>query len=142
MSDVTATDHEPAELEYVSADDVLNVVTFRALSKSQAHGAYNYASLDVVTGAWHCSCKGAETGRECWHASLIVAAFEALPAVALARQYTSDQLVKAGTKAARMIRVYRARTWSVLPADQISLLACRYEFLRRKGVKVAASEAA
>jgi hypothetical protein len=142
MSFTTAAHHEPKELEYVSADDVLNVVTFRAPSKSQAHGAYNYASLDVVTGEAHCSCKGAETGRECWHITLLVAAFEAQPAVALARQYTGDQLVKAGTKSARMCRVYRARTWRVLPADAIALIACRYEFLRRKGVKVAASEAA
>lgn len=137
MSFVTAAEHCITELDFVSADDILNVVTFRALSKSGVNGAYNYASLDVLTGETHCSCKAAETHRECWHITLLRAAFDALPAVALARRYTSDQLVRAGTKAARMVRVYRARTWRVLPADQIALVACRAEFLRRKGVRVA-----
>jgi hypothetical protein len=143
MSFVTAAEHCITELEFVSADDVLNIVTFRALSKSGATGAYNYASLDVVTGETHCSCKGAETHRECWHMTLLQAAFEALPAVALARQYTTEQLVKAGTKAARMCRVYRRRAWRVLPADAVALVACRAEYRRRMGlVAVAAPVAA
>lgn len=132
MSFTSAMQHCPTELEYVSADDINNLVTFRAVSRSGAHGAYNYASLDVVTGEWHCSCKGAETNKECWHGTLLRAAFEALPAVVLARQYTTEQLLRAGTKAARMVRAYRGRTWRVLPADAVALVACRSVYLERK----------
>jgi hypothetical protein len=132
MSYVTAADHCPTELEFVSADDVLNIVTYRAISRSGANGAYNHASLDVHTGETHCSCKAAATGRECWHVTLLPAAFDAHPARTLAARYTSEQLLAAGTKAARMVRVYRRRTWRVLPADQVAVVACRAEWFRRR----------
>jgi hypothetical protein len=142
MSFTSAMQHCPTELEYVSADDINNRVTFRALSKSGARGGYNYASLDVVTGEWHCSCKGAETNKECWHGTLLRAAFDALPAVVLARQYTTEQMIKAGTKAARMVRVYRRRSFRVLPADQVALVAARGVYLERRRAALAAAPAA
>jgi hypothetical protein len=137
MSFVTAAHHEPAELVYLSADDVNNLVHFQAASASKANGPWNTVSLDVLTGEAHCTCKGAETNRECWHLTLVQAAWDAHPARVLASRYTTDQLVKAGTKAARMCRVYRRRTWRVLPADAVAVVACRAEWFARKGVKVA-----
>lgn len=130
MSFTTASNHCITELGFVSADDIHNHVTYRALSNSR-NGEWNYASLDIATGETHCSCKGHETGRECWHCTLIRAAWEAHPARVLAAQYTSEQLVRAGTKFARMCRVYRARIWRVLPDHAVGLLACRDEYLKR-----------
>lgn len=137
MSFTSAAHHEPAELEYVSADDINNLVTFRAVSVSGANGGYNYASLDVASGEWHCSCKGAATGRECWHAALLQAAWDAHPARVLASRYTTAQLLRAGVKAARMCRAYRGRTWRVLPADAVALVACRSVYLERKRAAMA-----
>jgi hypothetical protein len=142
MSFQSAANHEPGELEYVSADDINNLVTFRAVSRSGANGGYNYASLDVASGEWHCSCKGAATGRECWHASLLQAAWDAHPARVLASRYTTAQLLAAGTKAARMVRVYRRRGFRVLPADQVALVAARSVYLERKRAALAAAPAA
>lgn len=39
-----------------------------------------------------------------------------------------------------MIRVTRRRTWRILPADQISLLACRAEYAARKAARAAAED--
>jgi hypothetical protein len=142
MSFQSASHHEPAELTFVSADDINNLVTFRAVSVSGSNGGYNYASLDVASGEWHCSCKGAATGRECWHGSLLQAAWDAHPARVLASRYTTAQLLRAGVKAARMARVYRARAWRVLPADAVALVACRSVFLERKRAALVAAEAA
>ena len=142
MSAATAALHRTAELTFARADDVLNQVHYTSVSASGANGATNHTALDVITGEVLCSCKGAECGRACWHADLIAAARAAHPAVALARQYTTEQLVKAGTKAARMCRVYRARAWRVLPADAVAVVACRQEYRRRMGRAVATAEAA
>jgi hypothetical protein len=131
MSARTAAFHCPTELVFVSADDIHNTVTFQAASASRANGPWNTIVLDVLTGESLCNCKGAEANRECWHATLVQAAWEGHPARTLAGRYTDEQLVAAGTKAARMCRVYRRRTWRVLPADAVALVACRDEFLRR-----------
>jgi len=114
MSVATAAYHEPAELTYLSADDTNNLVHFQAASASKANGPWNTVGLDVLTGETHCTCEGAEANRECWHQTLVQPAWDAHSARQLARQYTADQLVKVGTKAARMVRVYRRRTWRVL----------------------------
>lgn len=139
MSFVTAAEHCITELEYVSADDLLNIVHYRAASKSGTNGQYNYVGLDVVTGDTHCGCKGAECGKTCWHMTLAQAAWDAHPARALASGYTDEQLTRAGHKAANMCRVYRRRTWRVLPADQVALLACRVEY-RARQARLAAIE--
>jgi hypothetical protein len=131
MSFVTAAEHCITELEYVSADDVLNIVHFRSLSASRKNGEWNHTSLDIIGGATLCTCKGFETGRECWHVTLVLAAWQAHPARVSASRYTGEQLVRAGHKAANMLRVTRTRTWRVLPSDQVQLLACRDEYLRR-----------
>lgn len=131
MSFTTAQFHCPTELEYVSANDVQNYVTFRAVSKSGATGGYNYVSLDIITGESLCGCKGAECGKVCWHRTLVQAAFNAHPVRLEVTNYTDEQLLRAGHKAANMLRVTRRRTWRVLPADQIRLLACRVEYRAR-----------
>lgn len=131
MSFASAAHHEPADLIFVSADDIHNTVTFQAASASRANGPWNTIVLDVLTGESLCNCKGAEANRECWHATLVRAAWDGHPARVLASRYTDDQLVAAGTKAARMCRVYRRRSWRVLPADAVALVACRDIFLTR-----------
>jgi hypothetical protein len=131
MSFTTASHHCITELTFTGADDVLNIVHFRSLSASRTNGEWNHTSLDIVGGATLCTCKGFETGRECWHCTLILAAWQAHPARTLAAGYNGEQLLRAGQKAANMLRVTRRRTWRVLPADQVALLACRDEYLRR-----------
>jgi hypothetical protein len=138
MSYASAAHHEPAELVFLGADDLLNVVHFQAASASKANGPWNSCALDVITGEIHCTCLGFQTGRECWHATLVAAAWAAHPARVLASRYTDAQLLTAGTKAARMVRVYRRRTWRVLPDDQIALVACRQEWFRRQAERAAA----
>lgn len=138
MSFQSAAHHEPTELVFLSADDIHNHVYYQAVSVSKANGPWNTAVLDVISGEIHCSCLGFQTGRECWHATLVQAAWEGHPARQLARQYTDDQLVAAGTKAARMVRVYRRRTWRVLPTDAVALVACRAEWFRRRAKASAA----
>lgn len=140
MSFTTASHHCITELEYVSADDLLNIVHYRAVSKSKAHGEYNHVGLDIITGETHCDCKAAECGRECWHRTLIQASWDAHPARIQATGYNNEQLLKAGHKAANMIRVTRRRTWRILPADQLGLLACRAEYAARKAARAAAED--
>jgi hypothetical protein len=142
MSYATAARHEPGELVFLGADDLLNVVHFQAASASRAHGPWNTVALDVITGEIHCSCLGFQTGRECWHLTLVQAAWDAHPARVLASQYNDDQLLQAGTKAARMCRVYRRRTWRVLPDDQVALVACRQEYRARQARATADPDAA
>lgn len=140
MSARTAAMHDHTELEFVSADDLANVVTFRARSASKV-GHYNTVSLDIATGETLCDCRAAEFGRECWHADLIPAAWLDHEAVRLARRHTDAQLAAAGRKAARMCRVYRSRSWRVLPDDQLALLACRTVYRERWAPALAAEAA-
>lgn len=137
MSARTAAEHDYSELQYVSADDVNSVVTFRARSASKV-GHYNLVKLDIVTGEILCDCRAAECGRECWHVALVPAAWLNHEAVCLARRYNDQQLRKAGEKAARMCRVYRRRSWRILPADQLALLACRTVYRERWAEALAA----
>lgn len=120
----SAAFHEPGELTFCRADDIHNVVTFSAPSKSQP-GARHSVSLDAQTGEVLCSCKAAECGQRCWHVELVRAAWEGTAAYRQASRLTAAQLVAAGRKAQRMVTVYRRRTWRVLPADAAMLVACR-----------------
>lgn len=140
MSAATAAQHTIAELQYVAADDINNVVTFRSRSASRP-GQYNTTQLDIVTGETLCDCRGAECGKECWHVDLIAAAWLAHEAVVLARRYNDQQLSAAGRKAANMCAVYRRRCFRVLPDDQLALLACRTAY-RERWAPALATEAA
>lgn len=135
MSFVTASHHCITELEFVGADDIRNEVTFRSASHSQP-GGFHTTILNVLTGDVQCSCFGAKHG-ECWHCTLAMAKFHSLPAYQLVSQYTSDQLLRAGTKAANMLRVTRRRTWRVLPSDQLALICARAEWQRRRRAELA-----
>lgn len=130
MSFVTASHHCITELEFVSADDIRNEVTFRSASHSQP-GGFHTTILNVLTGETSCSCFGAKHG-ECWHETLAMAKFHSLPAYGLAYAYTSAQLLTAGHKAANMLRVTRRRTWRVLPADQLALVCVRAVWHHRR----------
>ena len=141
MTAATAARHTVADLTFVRADDLLNIVRYTSVSASGANGATNHTALDVITGEILCSCKGAGCGKTCWHYDLIAAAWDAHPARAAVVYLTDDELVRAGHKAANMCRVYRRRTWRVLPADQVALLACRVEY-RARAARRAAIEAA
>lgn len=141
MSFVTAAEHCITELTFTGADDVLNIVHFRSLSASRTNGEWNHTSLDIISGATLCTCKAAECGRECWHRTLIQASWDAHPARVQAARYSNEQLLRAGHKAANMIRVTRRRTWRILPADQIGLLSCRAEYAARKAARAAAEDA-
>jgi hypothetical protein len=141
MSARTAAAHCHTELEYVAADDLNETVTFRARSASKP-GQYNLVQLCILTGETLCDCRGAEFGRECWHADLVAVAWLNHAAVCLARRYNDTQLGTAGRKAKRMIDAYRGRSWRVLPDDQLALLACRTAYRERWAPALAAAEAA
>ena len=130
MSARTAPLHRPAELALVAVDDTTGIVTFRAESRSNPTRP-NHTAYDTATGATHCDCKGAECGRQCWHADLVAAAWLASPAMADVRWLTDAQLARYGTTAAGMVNTYRARTGRVLPMDAIGLVAARSEWRRR-----------
>lgn len=131
MSIVTAAYHCPTELTFVDADDLDNIVHFTAPSKRQP-GKVNTVGLDILTGETHCDCKGAECGRECWHQTLVQAAWDGHSAVLLAGRLNDDQLWAAGRKARAMCRAYRASCGRCLPLDQVTLLACRSVYWARR----------
>jgi hypothetical protein len=141
MSARTAADHCHTELEYVAADDLNETVAFRARSASKP-GTYNTIQLCILTGETLCDCRGAEIGKPCWHADLVAVAWLNHAAVCLARRYNDTQLRTAGRKAKRMIDAYRGRSWRVLPADQLSLLACHTAYRERWSVALSAAEVA
>lgn len=77
--------HCPSELQLVRLDDRLGIAYFAADSKSEP-GKVNVVGLDIQTGESHCSCTGSEVGRDCWHRSLVQAAWDghtARPALAV-----------------------------------------------------------
>lgn len=137
MSARTAAFHCPTELTFVDADDLLNLVHFSAPSKTSPD-TLNIVGLDVITGETFCNCKGAECGRECWHQTLVTAAWEGHPARLLAGRYNDDQLTVAGRKALAMCTAYRARIGRTLPDDATTLVACRCAYRARRGVVVSA----
>lgn len=141
MSARTAAAHCHTELEYVAADDINETVTFRARSASKP-GTYNTIQLCILTGEVLCDCRGSEFNKVCWHADLVAVAWLNHAAVCLALRYNDRQLAVAGNKARRMIDAYRGRSWRVLPADQLSLLACRTAYRERWAPALAATEAA
>lgn len=67
--------HCPSELTFHSANVGLGIVYFVADSASKP-GEYNVVGLDVETGESHCSCRAGEVGRDCWHRSLVQAAWD------------------------------------------------------------------
>ena len=133
--------HCPSELRYHSADDVLGVVYFVADSAS-APGLVNVIGLDVLSGEVHCSCRAAECGRDCWHASLVQAAWDGHQARILAARYNDDQLATIGHKAETMCRIYRLRIGRCPPADALTLLACRAETQARQVAALVADDLA
>jgi hypothetical protein len=139
MSIRTAAYHCPSELVFISADEINNVVTFVAPSKSKL-GTVNIVKLDLQTGDILCSCKAAECHRECWHATLVVAAWLNHPSVQGARRLGGEQLERFGKKLAQMCKVYRARIGRPLPADAVGLLAARTVY-RERLVRAAGSPA-
>lgn len=136
MSARTAAFHCPSELKFVDADDLLNIVHFSAPSKTTP-GTLNIVGLDVITGETHCSCTGALCGRECWHATLVQAAWDGHSARLLAGRMNDDQLTVAGRKARAMCNVYRARIGRALPDDATTLLACRTVYYGRRALAAA-----
>lgn len=124
MSALTAAYHCPTELTFVAADEVNNVVTFTAPSKSKP-GAVNTVQLCIQTGETLCDCRGAEMGRECWHATLIPSAWLNHVAVCGARRLGGEQLATRGQQLAGMCATYRERIGRALPADAVGLLAAR-----------------
>jgi len=132
--------HEPNDLTFIDADDLTGIVHYSAASKSRP-GDANIVALDTATTATFCNCKASECGKPCWHQALVQAAWDGHPARILASRYSADQLRNAGSKAGHMCAWARHRRFRVLPADPLSLLACRAEYRRRfpAAVEVAAA---
>ena len=130
MSARSAAQHTPAELQFLSADDLTAIVAFTAPSASQPDRT-NTVSYDTATGATLCDCRGAECGRACWHADLAPVAWQRHPAARDVRWLTDARLVAYGRKVAAMVTTYRARAGRVLPADATNLIAARWEYRRR-----------
>lgn len=140
MSFLTAAYHCPSELEFVDADDRHNEVTYRTASYTQ-HGAYHTTTLNVITGERTCSCYGAKKG-ECFHITLIAAAWEGHAARRQARRHSAGDLLRAGAKARNMIAVYRNRCWSTLPADRVAVVALRQEWRERQALAASPAQQA
>lgn len=136
------TGHTSAELAFVRADDLLNIVRYRSASKSGARGPWNYTELDVLTGDIRCSCQAAACGRWCWHARAIADAWGAHPARVAAASLADDALRTVGPKLAHLCRVNRSRSWRCIPADQVTLVATRAEYYLRVRAERAAPVAA
>ncbi len=130
MSIRTAPQHTAAELAFVAADHVTGIVEFAAASKSRP-GEAHVVSLDTTNGAIHCTCKGAECGRRCWHADHVAAAWLPTPAMQQVRWLSDESLVRHGKKARSMVTIYAARIGRILPADALSLVAAGCEWRRR-----------
>ncbi len=130
MSIRTAAHHCPSELTLVACDDTTGIVAFAAPSRHEA-GRTNHVALDTTNGAIHCDCTGAACGQECWHATLVVAAWERTEAAHIARMLSPVALLNQGRKHAFMVATYKARTGRALVDDVLILLAARYEWRRR-----------
>lgn len=130
MSARTAPRHTPSELALLGCDETTGIVAFVARSRHDA-GRVNTVSLDTTNGAIFCDCKGADCGRACWHADLVVAAWLASPALAQVRWLTGAQLYRYGRKHRLCVDTYRARTGRVRADDALALVAARYEWRAR-----------
>jgi hypothetical protein len=130
MSAKTAPLHTPSELDLIGCNDRTNTVVFRSTSVSRPERP-NVTTLDTITGAILCDCQGATTGRECWHADHIVAAWHQSPAMQAARWLSPVALVNQGRKCAAMVATYRQRVGRPLQDDVTALVAARSEWHRR-----------
>ncbi len=130
MSALTAPRHTAAELTFVSCDHVTGIVAFAAPSKHDATRV-NVVLLDTTNGAIHCTCKGAECGRRCWHADHVHAAWLASPAMLRVRWLSDAGLARHGRKARAMVAIYEACAGRILPADALALVAARHEWRLR-----------
>jgi len=130
MSIRTAALHTPSELSCIGADDRTRIVVFQSASEHDAQRV-NTVALDTSTGKIFCDCRGAEFGRQCWHAELIVAAWEQSPAMQAARWLSPVALLNQGRKAAQMVATYRERCGHPLQDDVLMLVAARSEWRRR-----------
>lgn len=140
MSFQTASYHCPSELIFTDADDRHNEVTYRSASYSQP-GGWHTTTLNVLTGERTCSCFGAKRS-ECWHQTLIAAAWDGHAARSQARRYTAAQLLRAGAKARNMVDTYRARGWATCLADRVAVVALRQEWRERSALAHAPALAA
>src|SRR5947207_6554731 len=109
----TATAHRPEELTFRDCDDRTSTVVYTAPTASILARRWPVV-LDVLTGATACDCWATRNGRACWHRALVAAAWDAHPAAYEARFMTSEQLLRSGVKARRMVAVYRRPAWSTL----------------------------
>ncbi len=141
MSVLSAPQHTAAELTFVSCDHVTGIVAFAAPSKHDA-ARVNVVSLDTTNGAIHCTCKGAECGRRCWHADHVRAAWLAIPAMQQVRWLSDAGLARHGRKVRAMVAIYAACVGRILPADALALVAARHEWRLRAARAAALAPAA
>jgi len=141
MSALTAPQHTAAELTFVFCDHVTGLVAFAAPSKHDASRT-NVVSLDTTNGDVHCTCKGAECGRRCWHADHVHAAWLASPAMLRVRWLSDAGLVRHGRKVRAMVAIYAACAGRILPADALALVAARHEWRLRAARAAALAPAA
>ena len=116
----TALLHHPAELRYESRDDQI--------------GHLNTTGYEVITGAIHCDCKGAQCGHACWPGAWVAAAWERHDAMRRVRVLSTPALVRYGQRQGRMVDLYRQRIGRVLPLDAVNLIAARCEYRRRQAI--------
>lgn len=135
MSARTAPLHTPAELALASCDDVTGIVAFVVRSRHDATRV-NTVSLDTQTGTIHCDCRGAECDKACWHADLVVAAWERTQAAHISRMLSPVALYNQSRKALTMVTIYRDRCGRALPDDVLTLVASRYEWRRRAAARL------
>ncbi len=130
MSAVTKTLHSPAELTLIGCDDQTGIAVFQTASEHDAERV-NTTTLDTSTGAISCDCRAADSGRVCWHADHIAAAWRQIPAMRACRFLSSTALINQGRKAAAMVATYRQRCGRPLQDDVLALVAARCEWRRR-----------
>jgi len=119
-----------AALRFVSADTTTGIVAYATPSQHDA-GRTNIVSLDTTNGDAYCDCKAGECHTDCWHLAAVRAAWDTELATLGVIWLTDAQLVRYGTKAARMVNTYQTRVGRSLASDRLALLATRAEYRRR-----------
>lgn len=140
MSARTALLHRPAELTLLGCDDHTNIAVFQADSAHDA-ARVNTVAIDLLTGTILCDCRGAECGKQCWHADHVLAAWRRTPAAIVARHLSDTALCNLGKRSAALAATYRARIGRPLQDDVTALVAARWEWRRRAARPAARSEA-
>ncbi len=130
MQTVATAPKTTAALRFLSADTTTGIVAYATPSAHDA-GRTNVVSLDTQTGATYCDCKAGECHKACWHLAAVRAAWDAEAARFETVWLTDAQLVRSGTKAARMVATYQTRIGRSLASDRVALLAARAEYRRR-----------